>query len=920
MMSSKFISKTRILAIIASLVFASIAVAQQTRIADVLGEVKDQFGGVIVGARVHLEREDGFTRETVTDETGRFRIAGVPAGTYTLRVAAEGFGVYETAQDIRDGATPARLSITLYPGAINESVTVGGDSGNALDAGRAAGTQILSEREIQALPDDPDRLREQLQTLAASSGSVPGDATVTVDGFLAGGSLPPKSAIREVRVNPDLYSAEYDTPPYRGGRIEIFTRPGAEAFRGSAFFNFNDSAFNARNAFAIMRAPTETRRYGFQLGAPIVKRRAGFFLDFERRDIDEATTINALILSDAFRFVPFTTNVLTPSRLTIGSARFDWQANAAHTVIARYDFNHNSLVNQNVGGFNLPERATNSDLTEQSLRFTETAIINPTTLNELRVGITWLRRNERAASSAVSTVVPGAFSAGGATLQNLARNERRLEIINNVSTTRGKHNLKFGVQLYNRNVEDERADNPQGTFFFGGSLAPTLDANDSTLNHISGLEQYRRTLLSLPGGVPTRFTITQGAPNVTVNQWLLAGFVQDEWRVRPNLSLNLGLRYEGQNAPRDTMSLAPRLGVAYSPDKEQLWVFRARAGIFYERIADGLTLEALRLDGLQQRQILINSPRFPDPFEGVAQAETISTIRQLDADLRPPASFQMGLEFERQLPRGWRISARQSWTRGWAEIRSRNINAPLLEVGILRSLALRPLGTPEDVLQFESSGRTNGRVFFIGLFQTTNKRFTIASGYLNFNFRTNADAPYTLPQSSYTDAGEWARPFWQARHRVFLSSNISLPFSLRANVSLNAASGAPYNITTGRDNNGDGNFNDRPSVVDVNNSNAIITRFGTLDPTAINGDLPRNAGTNPATVMLDLNFNRTFMIGRGANGNETRYRLTINAAAYNALNRANPLGLNGVLASPFFGRANAAAPARRIEFGLRFNF
>ena len=892
----------------------------QTQSLELKGEVKDQQGAVIIGAKVTLLREGAVTRVTVTDGEGRFAFSKLPGGSYTLSVTAEGFTAFEEVQELRDRVMPEKILITLYAGTINEKVTVDSAVEINMDPARAAGTQVLTQREIEALPDDPDRLREQLQTLAASSGSVPGDATVTVDGFLTGGSLPPKSAIREVRINPDLYSAEYDTPPYRGGRVEILTKPGAEAFRGSAFFNLNNSRLNARDPFALERAATNTRRYGFQLGGPIIRKRAGFFLDLERRDIDEAATVNAFVLNDAFQIASFGANVLTPARLTIGSARFDWQPNAQHTLIARFDLNRNALVNQNAGGFNLPERAINSDLTEYSVRLTETAVLSPSTLNELRFGLTWLQRDELAVAGGPGIVVPGAFAAGGATLQRLARAERRLEITDTLSTVHGKHNLKLGLQLHNRDIEDERAENTAGTFFFGGTLAPSLNGPDLTPVFISGLEQYRRTLIGLPGGVPTQFTITQGAPGVAVNQWLLAAFVQDEWRLRSNMSLNLGLRYEAQTAPADAFSVAPRLGITYSPDKNQRWILRARAGLFYERIADALTLDVLRQDGVQQRQLVINSPSFPNPFDSAIEIQTISTIRRLAGTLRPATSLQMGLEVERMLPRGWKISARQSWTRGWADIRSRNINAPILQIGEEPPNGLRPMDLPQDILQFESSGRTTGRVFFIGLFQSTNKTFSIASGYLHFNFRTNADRAYMLPQSSYSDEGEWARPFWQASHRVFLSSNINLPMKLRANLSLNAASGTPFNITSGRDNNGDGAFNDRPNLVRLDNANAIITRYGALDPTAINGNLPRNAGTNPGNVTLDLNLSRRFALGSGANGSESRFQLTATAAAYNVLNRTNLRGLNGVLASPFFGRANAAAPARRIEFGLRFNF
>jgi hypothetical protein len=898
----------------------------QTRSFDLQGEVKDQNGAVIPGAKVNLADKQGFKRETTSNEQGRFRLSRLPASSFTLSIIATGFSTYEAAYEIGENSPQERLSITLYPDTIKETVIVANDGGGNLDAGRAAGTQTLNERELEALPDDPDQFNEQLQTLATSSGSAPGGATVTVDGFLTGGKLPPKSAIREVRVNPDLFSAEYDTPPYRGGRIEIFTKPGAEAFRGSAFFQYNSSALNARNAFAQARTESQTHRYGVQVGAPLVRRRSGFFLDLERRDIEEEATTSALTLDENLRPALFNASVLVPLRLFIGSIRADWQINPTNTFIARYDLNTNRIGNQGVGGFNLPERATNYHLEEQNLRFSLNSILSPRMLNELRIGLTKQAIFQEAVSNESAILVLGAFSAGGALAQLVKREERRLEIVDNLTLSMGQHSLKLGAQIYGKSINDLRAENTNGTFLFGGGLAPSLEssmANDAIpprLQHISGLEQYRRTLLGLPGGVPTRFTITSGAPNVNVTQWLFAGFVQDEWRVRSNLALNLGLRYEGQTAPFDAISLAPRIGLSYSPDKEQRLVVRARAGIFYDRIDESLTLEALRLDGFGQQQLIFDAPSFPDPFIREANLHSIATTRRPLENLCPPASLQLSIEVERHLPRGWRVSARHSWTRGWNSLRSRNINAPVMEAFADPALAPRPLGFAQNVLQFESSGRIAGRVLFIGLFQSTNKRFTLSSGYLNFDFRTNADTPFLLPQSSYDEGGEWARPFWMARHRLFLISTVNLPLSLRASLSLNAASGTPFNITTGRDNNGDGNLNDRPVLTDLQNPHAILTRYGALDPTALHGNLPRNAGTNPSIVTLDLNLARTFAIGKGLAGSESRYKLAVNARANNLLNRANLLGLNGVLASPFFGRANASAPARRIEVGLRFSF
>ncbi len=898
----------------------STAAAAQQRQHALQGEVVDQRGAVIIGAKLRLTGEGASVREAVTDAQGRFRFADLPGGAYTLKASSTGFATHEESLQWSEAARAEPLSITLFPMIIDE-IAVVNETENALSPERAAGAQVLTARELEALPDDPDELNRQLQLLATSSGSAPGQATVTVDGFLAGGRLPPKSAIREVRINPNIYSAEYDTPPFRGGRIEVSTKPGASAYHGAGFFNFNGAALNARDPFAPTRAQTETRRYGLQFGGPIVKKRSGFFLDLERREIDEAATIIAVVLNEAFQPAAFAANAPTPQRLVIGSARFDFQLNQAHTLVLRYDANANALRNQGVGGFNLADRGFTNRLVEHNYRMTETAVINARMVNELRIGLTQLHSSQRAGSNAPAIIVAGAFSSGGATPQSLAYEELRLEIADHTIVNLGKHNLKFGAQLFRKNFRDARAENPHGSFIFGGGPAPALDATSAGSVYISGLEQYRRALLRLPGGTPTRFSITRGNPSVSVNQWLLAGFAQDEWQARPNFTLSLGLRYEGQSAPADKASLAPRLGVAYTPDKKQRWVLRARAGLFYGRISESLALEAARLDGLRQEQIIIDAPSFPDPFAVGATVNAVPTIRMLEKGLRPPASWQTRVELERQLPRGWRISASHSWTGGWAQLWSRNLNAPLVDAAHPDPLtAPRPFGVARNVLQFESSGRIAGRVIFIGVNQPAAKFFSIFSGYLNFDFQTDADNPQALPQSSYDLGGEWSRPSWQTRHSGFLTAIFTLPLRTRASFSFNAASGRPFNITTGRDNNGDGNFNDRPGVVSATTPRAILTPFGALDPAAVNGALRRNAGTSPPTATLDLNLTRTFAFGKRSADGESPYKLALNARASNLLNRANLLGLNGVLASPFFGRANTASPARRIEVGLRFNF
>jgi hypothetical protein len=894
-------------------IFAAVKGAPaQTQSPELKGEVKDQRDAVIVGAKVSLMRQGAATRATISDDQGRFRFSGLSSGSCALRIMAEGFATYEETHVLLDNSTPARFTITLYPAEIVETVSVGKDDGSNLDAQRAAGTQILTARELEALPDDPTQLNDHLQLLATSSGSAPGEAIVTVDGFRSG-RLPPKSAIRQVRINPNLYSAEYDTPPFQGGRIEITTKPGAGSLTGSAFFNYNGTALNSRDPFAAKRAETQTTRYGFQLGAPIVKNRAGFFLDFEKRDIDEAAIVNAIVLDNNFQPTGFIFNSPNPKRLITGSARADWQVNPNNTLVFRYDFNQNKLVGQGIGGTNLPERGSDNRQTENSFRLTETAIINPRTVNELRIGFTLQRIEQKAVSDQPSITVAGSFSSGGANLQKLKRNESRLEIADYLTSDIGKHSLKLGIQILNKRIGELRAENTNGSFFFGGA--------GSGATQISSLEQYRRALIGLSGATPTRFSITLGSPQVSVSQWLLAGFVQDEWKTRSKILLSLGLRYEAQTTPNDTVSLAPRLGVAYTPDKKQNWAFRARAGIYYERFEDALTLETERLDGLRQQQLIVDSPSFPNPFIIGTIANAVPTIRILDSNLRPPTSLQMRLEIERQLPQGWKISASRSWTFNWSRLRSRNINAPFVSaLNPDPRTAPRPLGVAQNVLLFESSGRAEGHVLYIGINQNANKYFTVNAGYINFDFRTDADNAFALPQSSYDLRSEWARPIWQIRHRVFLITTANLSSTMRLSASLNVSSGVPFNITTGRDNNGDGNFNDRPGESDSMNLQTVETGFGPLNPNVVNGNLRRNAGMNPTIATLDVNLSRVFVIGKTNSKGESRYKLTANIRASNALNRSNLFGTIGVLSSPFFGRPTTANQARRIEFGLRFNF
>ena len=421
-----------------------------------------------------------------------------------MTIHADGFAESQT-----NGKGPANITVHLRIADVHTDIEVGESSGVSVDADHGAGTHTLTAKDLKGMADDPDDFKRQLQVLAASSGGAPGQAIITVDGFQNSSTLPPKSSIASIRVNPDMFSAEYDRPPYQGGRVEIFTKPGRDSLHGALFFTDSDSSLNATDPFALSATPAGKRRYGFEFGGPIRKQKSDFFLALERRDIHEFNVVNAVVLNDQNEETPLSDNISAPQRLWIGSVRTDWQLSAKNMLAATYSANVNDSDNVGSGGLVLPEAGYSSTVSEQNLRLTDIFTLSPSLLHETHIGFTWKNTTDVPLSSAPSTQVAGAFTAGGATAGHLQNRERDLEVDDDVMWSHQKHSVKIGVASLGILVHDYDPDTFNGAFVFGGGLAPALN-NSGQQTAISGLEQYRRTLLTLPGGVPTSYNITQG--------------------------------------------------------------------------------------------------------------------------------------------------------------------------------------------------------------------------------------------------------------------------------------------------------------------------------------------------------------------------------------------------------------------------
>ena len=949
------------------------------------GRVTDKTGGTIAGARVEVT---GPSRKTATtDASGAYRIVGLTPGTYAVVFTKPKFAPFTQADVVVTAGDLTTLDPTLELARLEETTTVEGERPLGLNPEESASALVLRGEDLDALPDDPDELAEALRALAGPAAG-PSGGQMFIDGF-SRGRLPPKASIREIRLNMNPFSAEYDRLGF--GRIEIFTKPGSDRLRGNTSFEFMDESLNSRNPFAPNRPEYQRREWGGNLGGPLSKA-ASFFVDFEHRAIDDNGLVNATILDSSLDPVPFRLAVLTPQHRMTVSPRIDCRLGAKHTLVARYSFTETIHDRAGIGEFSLPSRAYRSSNPQHTFQLTETSILSDRMVNETRVQYVSERSRKEGDNSIPTIQVHDAFTGGGSQVGLSSRDEDGIEIKNVTTWTQGKHALRAGLRLRGTRVDDISHNNFGGTVTFGGGLGPLLDANNQVvlgpdglpiLTTLTTLERYRRTLLfgqaglSGPevralGGGATQLRIAGGNPRATVWQWDVAPFVQDDWKVTRNLTLSVGLRYENQTNIHSHENFAPRIAFAFSPrkgDARPRTVVRGGFGVFYDRFGEELMLQARRFDGLNQQQFLVTSPAVLDRMQftydsvlGLPSTVELAafalpqTTRRVAPDLEAPQTLHGSLSFEQLLPGNVTFSAVGVSTRIRRMLRSRNINAPLPGTGE------RPLGRPDTVYQYESTGRFDQEQLILGLNRRTSRAFTLFVRYYLGRARSDTDGAGSFPANQYDLAAEYGPAGIDVRHRFTLGGSLLLPGNIRLSPLAIVSSGRPFNITTGRDNNGDTVFTDRPAyATDPQKPGVVQTAWGLLDPNPEPGQtiIPRNLGRGPWFVMLNLAVGKTIGFGqrppaettaagkagrggaaspgdpgpmgeerpRGREGppsggsragnrgglggtgdrSEDRVTLTFSVNALNILNHANPGLPIGNLSSPLFGMSVATA-------------
>src|SRR5436853_5527921 len=957
-----------ILQIVLTSVCSTLALGQLQQEGQLKGQVLDELGGAIVGASVVLSDSGGLEKKTTTDDQGIYNFERVHIGSYSVRVVAQGFALFAKAGVTISQSKHEVLNIKLAATVAEQNVSVlAAASHLSIDPAANGAAIVIKGRDLDSLPDDPDELASQLQAIAGPAAG-PNGGQLFIDGFL-GGRAPRKSAIREIQLNQNPFSAENDRIGY--GRIDISTKPGAPKFHGGLSALFNDEALNSRNPFSLSRPPFQIRSYGGSLTGPLATNRASFFFTFFRREIDDNSIINATVLDRELNIVPFRGTLSVPRRFVDLNPRVDFQLNKNNNLTARYVYSRSGESNLGTGDLALPSCSYSGSASSQVLQLTETAIISSAMVNEARFQFSRAGREYRDASSDPSVTVLDAFIGGGSQVGGSTNTANRWELQDYTTWITGKHTVKFGGRLRGAAINDVSFANFEGAFLFAGGPVPALDSSGRIVRDTSGrpefivassLERYRRTLLfanlgstraqiTAIGGGPALFTLAAGDPRASLNQFEFGGFAQDDWRLRPDFLLSIGLRYEAQSNVHNNLNFAPRIAFAWSPGinptRPVKTVIRGGAGIFFDRIGDGLTLQSIRFDGHRQQQFIVSDPAILESFPSAPSAESLAafaapqTIWRVAGDIRSPYTIMSSISIEQQLPHAFTVTLAYINGISVHNLRARNISAPLPGDGT------PPFGTAVNIFEYESSGISRQNLLAVNAYNRLNKRFTLFASYVYAKINSDTDGASGFPANGFDLGSEYGRSALDIRHRVFAGGTINLPWRLSLNPFIVAASGAPFNITTGVDSNGDTLFTDRPAfAADLNKPGVKLTRFGAFDLNPAHGEkiIPRNFGNGPSSLLLNLRIGKTFALGSigkpsnavasgqqraGAAAEQKPYSLTVGVMASNILNHVNRAMPIGNLSSAMFGQSialaggglfGAASSNRRIDLQLNFTF
>jgi Carboxypeptidase regulatory-like domain len=941
------------------LVICSVALGQTAVIG---GRVSDESGAVVPSAVVTLHGSRNLSKTTVSDPEGNYAFHDLQSGDYTLTASAPRL---VTLQPVPVTLTSryGRVDLLLKVAAASEVLTVNDTTGPSVGTGanaNASATRVTGA-DLQSLADDPGDLEADLQAIAGPA-TAPDGNEIFIDGF-SGGQLPPKESIREVRVNANPFAPEFDKVGL--GRIEIFTKPGADKYHGALNYNFGTDWWNTRNPYAMQKAPFLLNETQDNLSGPLGKR-TSFTLDFALQSIENGSVINGIVLNPQTLVpTPFTNVFRSPQLETTIRPHLDYRLNDNNFLSFTYTFAHVNVDDAGIGGFDLTSRGYHLRNDFDTVQAIETSVLG-SAVNETHFQFSRWGYATGADTPGASINVLGAFNGGGAPTPYNRDIQTASELHNITSITRGAHLFRFGMRLRLLTDDSYWMQGFNGAFTFTGGLAPELDSNNqpvldpagqAVMIQIPSIEEYRRTLLfqgmgyspsqvRALGGGASQFNITGGDPQTNANRFDAAEFAGDEWRLRPDLSLSLGLRFESQSNISDHFDAAPRVGVAWAPGGVGTGtgktVIRAGFGMFYTRFSLADYVTALRYNGIVQQQYVVTDPNFYPvlpPLPSLGTSSSLMSTQEIDAHLQSPRLMQSVVSVERQLRRETTLAVTYSNAHGTHLFRSEDINAPLPGTYSGAGTGVYPYPENGPIFLITSSGLYNQNQLNFNLNSRIGKASSLYLTYVLNKSMSDTDGINTFPGNPYNFAGEYGPAFNDIRHRILFGGAINTKWNVRLNPLVTFQTGAPFDITTGGDPYGTTLFNARPGIAtDPSEPGLIQTSYGLLDPNPVPGEtiLGRNSGRGPFQIQTNLRVTKSWVFGGitppGSGFEKRKYDLSLAFSARNLLNHNNPGPIIGNILSPLFGQANESAGGpssegisqtannRRLEMQLRFAF
>ncbi|MFV0389795.1 MAG: TonB-dependent receptor domain-containing protein [Pyrinomonadaceae bacterium] len=830
--------------------------------------VVDQTSAIIPNVILQLKSREKTIKKIENKEAEEISISNLQTGLYEVYIEAAGFKPQTSVIDVKAGHN--RLTVTLEIIEIQESVEVKQDlQTESLDN---SFSNFLNLEQIEALPDDPEELEEELKRIAGGD-----DVIIRVDGF-SGGNLLQKSQIASIRIVRSSFDAENHELGYT--YVDVATKPGDQKFSGSLSFNFNDESLNSRNAFSPSRFPEQRRNTVFFLSGPIKKNKSSFTisaLDFRNFNTN---LINANLPTGIFRDATDSKSHFTSLNSTLNQNLSQY-----HNAKFSYQFSNTDSQDLGVGGFDLPERAFDNKTLSHEFRFSESGYVGKKYLNEIRFQLTKENIKTIPRSEEVGIMVLDSFNAGGA--GNFRKEDTiRGWIADNLLFGYKNHALKIGASFSFEKRKEEIETNSNGTFIF------------------SSLEDYQMLQPSLFSQSPIdRYT--------DVSQIQFGAFVQDDLRIRRNLNLSFGLRYEIQSNLKDYNNFSPRLGFTWSPLETGKLTFRGGAGVFYNwlRANDIATIRSN--DILQPPNLVVINPNFPDPFTGGSSQILPQSYWQVASDLKNPYIVLASIGSESRINENFTVRVNYTYQKGIHQFRSRNINAPIMNS--------RPDSTFGNIINIESSGSFSKNSLIAGFESRLSRKLFLSVQYQLSKASSDGEGIFRLPTDNYNLRQDIAATDDDQRHRFSTSTTWEIRKGLRLTGRYTLNSPRPYTITTGKDDNGDTNFNDRPINVERNSVRgswqnsldmSLSYAFSFIDKKG--SDNGKSFGVMTTSSEVATGFDPT--------ESDKRFSLKFYATAKNLLNHTNFDRYVGVQTSEFFCQPVSASNQRRIELGLRFAF